>query len=84
MSLKPAQDMDKGPMMDEDTRIAADAAKFHQVMSLLSNLQMPHGTCRPRERRACTHCNARDDLDKMLAEYKGIPVQHQVEGVGRG
>lgn len=49
-------------------------AKFHQVMGLLRDLQMEHGTCQPRERRACTHCNAQDDLNALVGQYKGPPI----------
>lgn len=55
-------------------RTVEDAAKFHEVMECLRNMQMPHGTCQPRERLACTNCNAKDRLDKMIAEYKGAPI----------
>lgn len=70
--------------MAEDAKTAEDAAKFHRVMGLLLNLQMAHGTCHPRERRACTNCNARDDLNQMIAEYNGAPVKLQSGGLGHG
>lgn len=54
--------------------LANSQQQFHQVMGLLRDMQKEHGTCQPRERRACTHCNAKDDLDKLLAEYKGQPI----------
>lgn len=47
---------------------------YHRVMSLLQSTKMEHGLCKPRERRACTACNACDDLDKMIDEYKGPKV----------
>lgn len=53
---------------------AKDAVQYHRVMALLQNTSMEHGTCQPRERRACTHCNAVDDLKKMTDEYKGPRV----------
>ncbi len=46
-------------------------AKYHEVMQLLRRTKMEHGACKPRTRRACTHCNALEELDKLLAEYKG-------------
>lgn len=49
-------------------------ADFHAVMSLLQAMQMEHGLCEPRSRRACTHCNAKDDLDALVKAYKGHPV----------
>ena len=54
------------------------AAKYHRVMQLLVNARMQHGLCQPRERKACTACNAQDDLEKMVDEYKGAPVALQV------
>lgn len=46
------------------------AEKYHKVMSLIREANMEHGLCKPRERRSCTACNAKDDLEKMVAEYK--------------
>lgn len=55
-------------------RQAADASEYHRVMRLLLDMRMPHGTCEPRARRACTACNAAEALEKMLAGYKGAPI----------
>lgn len=54
--------------------LAKSQQQYQQVMGLLRDMQMEHGTCQPRERRACTHCNAKDDLDKLLAEYRGQSI----------
>ena len=51
--------------------LEADAAGFHKVMELLRNTRLGHGTCVPRSRRACSHCNAIDDIASMLGNYKG-------------
>lgn len=51
-----------------------DARAYHHVMSLLRNTKMEHGLCQPRERRACTHCNAIEELDKLLKDYKGARI----------
>lgn len=59
---------------EEVGRLRQDSELFHRVMGLLRNTQMEHGTCQPRDRRACTHCNAADDLKKIVAEYKGQPI----------
>ena len=60
---------------DTEARRNDDAAqKFYRVMGLLKGTKMKHGLCKPRERRACTNCNAVEALDKMLAEYRGAPV----------
>ena len=61
--------------MTEEQRNAEDAAKFHRSMSLLRKTKLKHGLRQPRERRACTHCNAVEDIEKMLAEYRGAPVR---------
>lgn len=55
-------------------RQAADAGSYHRIMRLLLDMRMPHGTCQPRGRRACTACNAAEALDEALAGYKGSPV----------
>lgn len=49
---------------------------YHSLMSLLRDAQLPHGRCQPRERRACTHCNAQEEIDEMVKGYKGRPLQH--------
>ncbi len=49
-------------------------AKYHDIMTTLRQTQMKHGTCKPRERRACTACNAAERLDYLLSKYKGPPV----------
>ena len=48
--------------------------EYNRVMGLLQNTKMPHGLCEPRERKACTHCNAVEELDKLIAEYKGARI----------
>lgn len=59
--------------------LAASAADngqsaYHDLMECLRDMQMPHGTCQPRSRRACTHCNASDRLQELVAKYRGRPV----------
>lgn len=61
-------------MVTTEQKTVADAMKYHEVMECLRNMQLPHGTCEPRERKACTHCNASDKLNRMIAEYAGLPV----------
>lgn len=51
-----------------------DGAAYHRAMSLLLSMKMGHGLCAPRSRRACTHCNARDDLAAMVMAYRGPRV----------
>jgi hypothetical protein len=57
-----------------EKQIKEDADKYHRVMQLLRNMQMEHGLCEPRSRKACTHCNAKDELAEMLKNYKGRPI----------
>lgn len=44
------------------------------VLGLLRNTRMEHGLCYPRERRACTHCNSREQLEKIVIAWKGHKV----------
>src|SRR5277367_4996395 len=48
--------------------------KYNRIMGLLRNTKMPHGLCEPRERKACTHCNAVEELEQVIAKYKGARV----------
>lgn len=57
-----------------------DESSYHRVMHLLRATKMPHGLCHPRERKACTACNAQDKLDQLIAEYKGEPIHAQLTG----
>ena len=51
-----------------------DAERYHDAMDALRRTRMPHGLCYPRERQACSHCNALERIDVMLSEYKGRRV----------
>jgi hypothetical protein len=51
-----------------------DAASYHKLMGLFAATRMEHGTCQPRARRACTHCNAVDDIAAMVKAYAGPMV----------
>ena len=43
-----------------------------RILSLVRSTRMPkHGICQPRERKACTICNANDALDEILREWGG-------------
>lgn len=48
--------------------------QFHKVMECLQKMKRPHGKCEPREDRACSHCNGADDLQKIIASYRGARV----------
>lgn len=60
------------------------AGQYYRVMDLLrDSMHMKHGLCEPRERRACTRCNATDDLATMVSEYRGAPFKaHGMENQG--
>ena len=55
-------------------QLRGDAQKLHRVMALLTDMRMGHGRCLPRKDRACTHCNAVDDLESEINRYTGPPV----------
>jgi hypothetical protein len=40
-------------------------------MNALKWTKREHGLCQPRSRRACSHCNALETIDQMIADYKG-------------
>lgn len=53
----------------------ADAQqKYYTIMDLLRNTRMKHGKCLPRDDRACTHCNAVDDINRLIDDYKGAEL----------
>jgi len=43
--------------------------KYDRAMLLVTQLDMPHGTCEPKERNACTHCGAERELKNMGQEW---------------
>ena len=61
--------------MSTEEQLRDDASNYHRVMRLLKNTRMEHGLCVPRGRRACTNCNATDDLKKMVDDYKGQRIR---------
>lgn len=48
-----------------------EALLYHKVMQALRRTKMQHGKCEPRSDRACAHCNALEDIEKLLSEYRG-------------
>jgi len=55
-------------------RLRDDAMDYHRIMGWLRATKMQHGQCQPRERLACTHCNAVDNLEAAITAYRGQPV----------
>lgn len=45
--------------------------EYNRIMGLLRATRMQHGKCQPREHRACTHCNAVDDIERLVNEWGG-------------
>ena len=45
--------------------------EYNRIMNLLVAAKMDHGTCLPVERRACTACAAKRDIEKLVLEYPG-------------
>ncbi|PYS52424.1 MAG: hypothetical protein DMF68_01565 [Acidobacteria bacterium] len=58
----------------EIKRLEETAEKYYQAMQHLRAQKLPHGRCEPREARACTRCNAADDLEALVNAYKGRPI----------
>jgi len=52
-------------------RRVEEADLFHDVMRCLQDMRTEHGLCQPRERRACTNCNAWDRLEEIIRAYRG-------------
>lgn len=46
-------------------------AAYDHVLGLLRSTKREHGLCQPRERKACTACNAQEELDIILSGWKG-------------
>lgn len=57
--------------MTREEEIVHESEQFHEVMDCLRKMKMKHGKCEPRKDRACSHCNGADDLQKIVANYKG-------------
>lgn len=46
-----------------------------EILGLLRDVKLKHGTCLPRSRKACTNCSAQDRLDKIVGDWKGPRVE---------
>jgi hypothetical protein len=61
--------------------VLEDAANFHVVMRLIKQSRSKaHGMCEPRESRACTTCNAKDDLEVLIEAYRGERIYPAASG----
>ena len=52
-----------------------EAYAYHEIMGALRRAKMEHGLCEPKERHACTRCEAERRIERMLSEYKGRRVR---------
>lgn len=52
-------------------QLRTEASLYHAVMQCLRSMELPHGTCQPRERMACTHCNEKERLAALVGAYTG-------------
>lgn len=64
------------PALLDELERAADQVNenytgYRRLIDLLRRSRMKHGTCNPRSRKACTACNAIDELNAILAADKG-------------
>ena len=57
-----------------DEALEEQQIEIDHIKRLLRHERKPHGTCRPRSRRACTACNARDELDAIVAAWRGPKI----------
>lgn len=71
---------DNASLRQSVERLEGDAQGFHRVVALLQDAMLAHGKCIPREDRACTHCNAIDDLTKLVMGYRGPRVVQSTSG----
>lgn len=51
-----------------------EQAQKEHILGLLRDTKMEHGTCEPRSRKACTACNAQEELDKIVKDWKGFTM----------
>lgn len=58
-------------LKDAKEETAEERAKYDGLMQLLKDSKMKHGTCKPRSRKACTACNAQEQLDALVAKWRG-------------
>lgn len=55
-------------------RLQRESQDYHKVMHHLKDTERKHGRCQPRADRACTHCNAQEQIEVMTKAYKGPRV----------
>lgn len=70
-SLMADVELFKGTTLEADLERMDAESQRDRLLTLLRYTKMKHGQCHPREDRACTNCNAVEDLDKIVAEWKG-------------
>lgn len=68
--MQAALDRSEGALKERETA-------YCELMGFIRSTKMKHGLCHPRERKACTACNAQDYIDALLSEWKGAPIYAQ-------
>lgn len=69
-----AEALEHGLVQVEEER-EEERRKREHILGLLRNTKMEHGICKPRSRKACTACNSQDELDKIVAGWKGFTME---------
>lgn len=70
-----AENRDRVRAEKELETLKEERRKKEHILGLLRDTKMKHGTCQPRSRKACTACNAQEDLDKIVEEWKGFTME---------
>jgi len=61
-------------LSEEIENLKDERAQKEHILGLLRDTKMEHGTCQPRSRKACTACNAQEQLDKIVKDWKGFTI----------
>lgn len=69
-----AEALEHGLVQVEEER-EEERRKREHILGLLRNMKMEHGICKPRSRKACTACNSKDELDKIVAGWNGFTME---------
>lgn len=62
-------------LLEEIEKLKDERRQKESILGMLRDTKMKHGTCQPRSRKACTACNAQEELDKIVAAWKGFTME---------
>lgn len=62
-------------VMIHDVTLTAQEDGRDEILELLRMTRMQHGSCQPREHKACTACNAQEQIDAILSKWKGRKIR---------